>query len=645
LFNVTRLKWDGIGLGRKSWAIMNKQLSIPRKAVEPHPYASLLHELEALRDELEALEKASAAALQHVNPVHRASTTNLVHYLGLRRRDMRSLQERLGAVGLSSLGRMESHVLAHLNAIIELLHCALSMKPLEKAMPLPAGMGAAQLESNTSKLFGKPPSHRRVRIMVTIPYEAAEDYSLIKEMLVHGMDCARINCAHDSPEIWARMIEQINLARRETGRHCRILMDLGGPKLRTGEIAQGPAVIRWKPRRDIYGNVVVPARIWLYPEDDGSPSPAPADASLPVSREWLEKVSTRDVIELTDARGANRTMRVADAVETGFWAESSQTAYVTPGTELRLLRISSSGHKNRASRTGVVGAIPPRPETIRLRVGDSLTITRDAVPGMPAQFDAVGRLLRMASISCSLPEIFLSVQPGERILIDDGRIEGVIRSVSKSKMVAEITQAGEGGERLLADKGINLPDSRLELNGLTAQDIEHLAFVVQHADMVGLSFARTPADIELLQKHLKALKADKIGIVLKIETRAAFENLPELLFTLLHSPTVGVMIARGDLAVECGYERLAELQEEILWLAEAAHLPVIWATQVLEGLSKSGKPSRAEITDAAMGVRAECVMLNKGAHIIEAIQALDDILHRMQSHQQKKSSLLRRLHW
>jgi pyruvate kinase len=626
-------------------ANMNKQQSISRDAVEPHPYASLLREIEELRGELDRFEKTSAATLQHVNPAHLASTTNLVHYLGLRRRDMRSLQERLGAVGLSSLGRMESHVLEQINAIIDLLHCALGEVPVEKVLPVPTGAGAAQLESNTNKLFGKPPANRRVRIMVTLPAEAAEDYSLIKEMLVHGMDCARINCAHDSPVAWAHMIEQINLARRETGRHCRILMDLGGPKLRTGEIAQGSAVIRWKPRRDIYGNVAAPARIWLYPEDDVSPSPAPADACLPVNREWLSKVGPRDVIELTDARGANRSMRVVDAVDAGFWAESSQTAYVTPGMELRLLRLSSSGHKNRASRTGMVGAIPPKPETIRLRVGDSLTITRDPIPGMPAQFDAVGRLLRTASIACSLPEIFLSVQPGERVLIDDGRIEGVIRSVSKSKMVAEITQAGEGGERLLPDKGINLPDSRLELNGLTEQDIEHLAFVVQHADMVGLSFARVPADIELLQSHLKQFKADKIGIVLKIETRAAFENLPELLFTLLHSPTVGVMIARGDLAVECGYERLAELQEEILWLAEAAHLPVIWATQVLEGLSKSGKPSRAEITDAAMGVRAECVMLNKGAHIIEAIQSLDDILHRMQSHQQKKSSLLRRLHW
>ena len=105
------------------------------------------------------------------------------------------------------------------------------------------------------------------------------------------------------------------------------------------------------------------------------------------------------------------------------------------------------------------------------------------------------------------------------------------------------------------------------------------------------------------------------------------------------------MIARGDLAVEMGWERLAEVQEEILWLAEAAHLPVIWATQVLETMTKHGMPSRAEITDAAMGERAECVMLNKGPHILDAIAALDDILARMQAHQHKKRSMLRKLHW
>ncbi|TXT25450.1 MAG: pyruvate kinase [Gallionellaceae bacterium] len=616
-----------------------------RKRGEQHPYSGLLHELEELRNELQEFERSSATTLQGVNPRHLASAVNLIHYLSLRRRDMRALQERLAATGLSSLGRMESHVLTNLDAIIDLLRCALGRVTADKILPAPEAAGAAQLEGNTNRLFGKLPSHRRVRIMVTLPGEAAGDYSLVKDMLVHGMDCARINCAHDSPETWARMIEQINLARRETGRHCRILMDLGGPKLRTGEIAQAPPVLKWRPQRDRYGSVVAPARIWLYPEGDASPSPAPADACLPVQGEWLAKVVPSDIIEFADARDAPRTLQVVSQAGKGFWAESRQTAYIAPGTELHLLRAPISGHLHRVGRTGIVGALPPAPELIRLRAGDTLIITREPLPGRPAQFDAAGRLLSAASIACSLPEIFRTVQAGERILIDDGRIGGVIRSVGSNKIVVEITQAREGGEKLLANKGINLPDSHLDLAGLTQQDIEHLEFVVQHADMVGLSFVRSAADIGLLQKHLARLNTEKLGIVLKIETRAAFENLPELFFALLHSPTVGVMIARGDLAVECGYERLAELQEEILWLAEAAHLPVIWATQVLEGLSKSGQPSRAEITDAAMGVRAECVMLNKGAHIIEAVRALDDILHRMQAHQQKKKSLLRRLHW
>jgi pyruvate kinase len=113
--------------------------------------------------------------------------------------------------------------------------------------------------------------------------------------------------------------------------------------------------------------------------------------------------------------------------------------------------------------------------------------------------------------------------------------------------------------------------------------------------------------------------------------------------TAMRRRRVGVMIARGDLPVECGYERLAELQEEILWLCGAAHVPVIWATQVLDRMARSGQPSRAEVTDAAMGVRAECVMLNKGPHILDAVTSLDDILRRMGAHHNKKTALMRPL--
>ena len=163
------------------------------------------------------------------------------------------------------------------------------------------------------------------------------------------------------------------------------------------------------------------------------------------------------------------------------------------------------------------------------------------------------------------------------------------------------------------------------------------------ADMVGLSFVQRAQDVEELRNRLAALGAGHLGIVLKIETRRAFENLPALMLSAMASPASGLMIARGDLAVECGHERLAEIQEELLWAAEAAHMPVIWATQVLETLAKTGLPSRAEITDAAMGERAECVMLNKGPHILQAMHTLDGILRRMQGHQSKKRSLLRAL--
>jgi pyruvate kinase len=183
------------------------------------------------------------------------------------------------------------------------------------------------------------------------------------------------------------------------------------------------------------------------------------------------------------------------------------------------------------------------------------------------------------------------------------------------------------------------------LSSLTKEDLEALQFAVKNADIVGYSFVRTEADVLELQARLANLGAgEKLGIILKIETREGFDQLPRLLLAAMRSRAVGVMIARGDLAVECGYQRLAEVQEEILWICEAAHVPVIWATQVLESLAKNGIPSRSEITDAAMGERAECVMLNKGPYIVTAVRILDDILRRMQAHQEKKRSMLRNLH-
>lgn len=215
--------------------------------------------------------------------------------------------------------------------------------------------------------------------------------------------------------------------------------------------------------------------------------------------------------------------------------------------------------------------------------------------------------------------------------------------MNSDSVSVEITQARPEGEKLGAEKGINLPETRIDIPALTDDDLEALKFIVQHADVVGYSFVRTEADVRQLLEQLEKLGGQRLGLILKIETRKGFDNLPKLILAAMRARSFGVMIARGDLAVECGYQRLAEVQEEILWICEAAHVPVIWATQVLESLAKKGMPSRSEITDAAMGERAECVMLNKGPYAVTTVSVLADILKRMQAHQEKKRSMLRQL--
>jgi pyruvate kinase len=239
-------------------------------------------------------------------------------------------------------------------------------------------------------------------------------------------------------------------------------------------------------------------------------------------------------------------------------------------------------------------------------------------------------------ISVQLPEIFQDAKAGERIFFDDGKIGGKITAVQADSIIVQIIDAADTGDKLRADKGINLPDSNLSLPSLTETDVVNLPFIAANADIVGYSFARHPEDVAFLQQELQKLHRLDIGITLKIETREAFENLPRMLLTAMRSPKVGVMIARGDLAVETGFERIAEVQEEILWICEAAHVPGIWATQVLEKLVRKGKPTRAEVTDAAMAARAECIMLNKGPFIVEGVRTLSDIIRRMQKHQFKR---------
>jgi pyruvate kinase len=605
---------------------------------------SLIAKISEIRRSLINQEAEFREQIMAAHPMYRKSAANLLHYLALRRYDIRGLQDELAALGLSSLGRAESHTMWTVDAVMNALR-HLAGQHTQRLFPtveLGFDEGRTMLAGHTEALLGPAPAHRAVRIMVTMSSDVAGDYIGVRDLLAHGMNCMRINCAHDTPEVWGRMVEHLKRARRELGLPCRIFMDLAGPKLRTGPIEAGPEVISWHPRRDSFGQVTDPARICFVP--DGSATVEQfvcddADAVLPVPADWLAQLKSSQHIELQDARGKRRLLEVFASDAPSRWAHCSQTAYVTPASTVR--RVDAS---DESAREVQIGALPRRDKPIILHVSDSLILTSEPIRGRPAEIDSKGRIVRPASISCTLPEVLSLVRTGERIWFDDGKIGGIVRSARPEALRIEITQAKPSGEKLSADKGINLPDTNIRLPALSARDLEDLRFIIRHADLIGMSFVRRERDIRELQRHLHELDGDHLGVVLKIETRQAFERLPNLIMAAMRHYPIGVMIARGDLAVECGYERLAEVQEEILWICEAAHLPVTWATQVLQSLAKKGQPSRAEITDAAMGERAECVMLNKGPHIMAAVAVLDNILRRMQGHQSKKSSRLRRLH-
>lgn len=598
-----------------------------------------LHELTAIRADMVADAARSAARFDQVHANYRESAGNLLHYLALRRRDLRPLQLRLTTLGLSSLGRAESYVLATVDAVLKVLHrltgCSVPPTPPETAV-IGFGTGERLLADHTEALFGPVMPGRRVRIMVTMPSEAADDYTLVRDLVQIGMECMRINCAHDDVVAWDRMIAHLRRAEQELGRSCRVVMDLAGPKLRTGPLEPGPAVTEIRPRRDVFGRVTIPARVWLTPVNALHRSPSTADACLPVPEAWLARLQPGERVTFTDARGSKRILVVVDVTHGGCWVEATKTAYVVPGT---ILRHEREGY----DREGLVGDIPATENAITLQLNDRLILTRNHEPGRPATRDSAGQVLTPALIGCSFPEVFDCIRSGESIWFDDGKIGGVVEKVETERVLVRITQVRLRGEKLRADKGINLPESNFRLPALTPKDLEDLVFVAQRADVVQLSFANCADDVQALQRNLARLGGRSPAIVLKIETRRGFENLPDMLLTAMRSPCCGVMIARGDLAVECGFERLSEVQEQILWICEAAHVPVIWATQVLETLAKDGMPSRAEITDAAMANRAECVMLNKGPYVLNAVRILDGILRRMQDHQAKKRAQLREL--
>lgn len=495
----------------------------------------LISRLEEVRKDMLSEEHEHATILEEIAPSYRESAANLMHYLTLRKYDLKEVQNDLSALGLSSVGHSERYTLRNVTNILYILHLLngvdradIEAKGLTLAMDAPKGR--RRLFDHANQLFGPEKRQGHTRIMVTLPSESAGDPEFFRQLMEEEVEIFRINTSHDGPDEWDAMISNLRKAEMVTGHKAKVYMDLAGPKIRTGSL---PPTVSKK------GNV--------------------------------------------------------------------------------------------------------KPGFILLRENDLLEVVRKEVMGHDAVYGKKDKLKKPARISTTLPEVFDFVREGDRIYFDDGKIGGRVERSDGDKWLVRIVRAAEEGSKLRADKGINLPDSDLDLPPLTDFDLETLPFIARNADMVGYSFVQREKDVAMLQDRLEELGREDIGIILKIETKKAFDHLPGMLFQAMQWPLVGIMVARGDLAVELGWTRIAEVQEEIAWICEAAHIPYVWATQILENQVKTGLATRAEITDAAAAVQAECAMLNKGPYIVKGVRTLRSIDRRMQAHHEKKMGSLRPL--
>ncbi len=291
-----------------------------------------------LRNRALALEQAHQADLQLVARDYLPSARNLLHYLALRQTDIRPLQAGLVSLGLTSLGNTETAVLYMLDTVIHNLHLIAGepYTPPDIVPPVDFRTGPQFLDKHTIDLLGDTAGKRRVRIMVTMPSEAATNGQLIDDLLAAGMDAMRINCAHDDQRAWLAMVQNLRRAENRQGRSCKVYADLAGPKLRTGTILPAGKIVRYRPQRNHRGVVVEMCCVWLTPSNAARPEPEEADVTLPIDDGLLPLASVGDEIRLVDARGRRRKLQIIEARDGSFLAVTDRTHYAETGMPVQL---------------------------------------------------------------------------------------------------------------------------------------------------------------------------------------------------------------------------------------------------------------------------------------------------------------------
>jgi len=585
-------------------------------------------QIQKLLDELKVVKKS----ILDNRPSEQSdfSQNNLNDYITLRSFNLTQLQDELTSIGLSSLGRAQTCVISSIDQNIKILEKILGNEVQSDESHALDFKQAKKMQRENTKIFGPiSDEHSKTKIMVTLPSEASQSSDLIDELITQGASVLRINTAHDDLGKWSQMAAFIKEANKNYDKDTKIYVDLAGPKNRTGEIKTlfTPFTIGSKQNR---------VEVELIPQSDFSAITQPAfineegkeqHATLVVDNKFYQKCKKFDTIKMEDrAKGKKRTFAIHRESERIFFVADKKVT-IDQESRLCLAKHSTKLHN-----------FLYLPQEIRLFQNDEIILTHQDTLGEKA-YTYKGKEYA-AIIACSNKAIFEYIKIGDEVFIDDGKIGTLVSQTLPIGIVLKVILAKAKGTLLKAQKGINFPSTQLDIPALTNEDSKNLKEVMAFADLIGLSFTQEASDIQTIQDILNQANKHNITIVPKIETKLGVENLPKILSQLIQRENYALMIARGDLAIEVGFDNLPYIQQEIFDICEAALVPVIYATQILEGKMKKNLPSRAEVTDVAFAQRADCIMLNKGPYVVDTLVILKRILHSMHKVFQKNRQLL-----
>jgi pyruvate kinase len=480
------------------------------------------------------------------------------------------------------------------------------------------------IKKRREEVFGANLQNESTHIMLTLDSQIPS--SIIEEFLINGMTIARINCAYDDESTWNKIIESVRFAEdhlRIKGQNgankCKIYMDLSGPKIRIGPMKKAVYPLKISVKKNLNGQPLESKTgliSWKLPTTkllsndnyDFQVSITPHDK--------IHNLREGHRVSFLDIRNKKRRFLITKVTPSGLVVSIDKTAYIDENTKLQ-----------NVEHQIVLNVINLEIKPVKLQIKKPDRVRIHLKQQIEGHYDLETAIF---NISVNFPVAFSNIQEGHSVFIDDGKVQGIIKDYNTDFVEIEIVSP-DTPSTLKENKGINLPNSNVGLSvcALTTKDEKDLRFICRHADMVGLSFVHTPQDLQKLKQHLSAYGKLDIPVIAKIETKEAINNFSSLLLEGLTFSKFGVMVARGDLAIDIGFQQLSVVQEEILSMCRAAHIPVILATQVLDTLAKKGIPSRSEMADLSFGSEFDCIMLNKGPFMKEAVEFLKETLFLM----------------